>query len=74
MADFSSEDAYAAYMKSVLKPGMMLQAVRTYENVNEGDRGEFVQFNSGIPPCQVRWQGYGSTYWLYWRDLIIVDH
>jgi len=71
MADFNNEDEYAAYMKEALKPGMLLRAVHTYENVNEGDIGEFCQWNTGFPPCQCRWKTYGNTYWLHWRDLAI---
>lgn len=71
--DFANEQEYTEYMKSVLRPGMMLMALRSYESVQEGDVGEFVQWNTGIPPCQVRWEGYGSTYWLYFRDLVIVE-
>eukprot|EP00475_Leptophrys_vorax_P020189 TRINITY_DN27640_c0_g1_i1.p1 TRINITY_DN27640_c0_g1~~TRINITY_DN27640_c0_g1_i1.p1 ORF type:complete len:464 (-),score=116.82 TRINITY_DN27640_c0_g1_i1:82-1473(-) len=72
LVDFPSETEYSEYMKSVLRPGMLLRAVNTYEQVHQGDVGEFVQFNAGIPPCQVRWQIYGNTYWLFWRDLEIV--
>eukprot|EP00475_Leptophrys_vorax_P017337 TRINITY_DN23_c0_g2_i1.p1 TRINITY_DN23_c0_g2~~TRINITY_DN23_c0_g2_i1.p1 ORF type:complete len:459 (-),score=124.73 TRINITY_DN23_c0_g2_i1:45-1421(-) len=74
MDEFPNEEAYATYMKSVLKPGMRLRALRTYENVVEGDTGEFVQWNAGFPPCQVRWNGYGSTYWLHWRDIVICEN
>ena len=73
MDDFDNEQEYTEYMKSVLRPGMMLMSVRSYESVQEGDVGEFVQWNTGIPPCQVRWEGYGSTYWLYFRDLVIIE-
>jgi hypothetical protein len=74
MEDFQSEEAYATYMKSILRPGMRIRAIRTYENVLEGDTGEFVQWNAGFPPCQVRWNGYGSTYWLHWRDIVICEN
>jgi hypothetical protein len=73
LADFSSENEYAEYLKSVVRPGTLLRALRTYENVLEGDIGTFIQYNSGIPPCQVNWRGYGNPYWLYWRDLEIVE-
>lgn len=73
MADFANEEAYATYLKAVLRPGMLMKAIRSYENVSEGDIGEFQQWNTGFPPCQVRWRGFGSTYWLHWRDLVIVE-
>jgi hypothetical protein len=73
MTDFPSENEYAEYLKAILTQGMLVRAVRTYENVLEGDVGTFVQFNSGIPPCQVHWRGYANTYWLYWRDIEIVE-
>jgi len=71
-AEFESEAAYAEYLKSVIEPGMLMRAVSTYEQVAAGDIGEFVQYNAGIPPCQVRWQRYGNTYWLYWKDVELV--
>lgn len=71
--DFPSEAEYAVYLKSVLRPGMLVRAVNAYEQVTQGDVGEFVQYNTGIPPCQVRWQIYGNTYWLFWRDLEIIS-
>jgi len=74
MDDFQSEESYATYLKGVLRPGMKLRSVRTYENIIEGDIGEFVQWNAGFPPCQVRWNGYGSTYWLHWRDIAICEN
>jgi hypothetical protein len=73
MDDFPSEEAYAVYMKSVLRGGMRVRAVHTYEHVLEGDTGEFVQWNTGFPPCQVRWRDYGSVYWLHWRDVAICE-
>jgi len=73
LKDFENEALYSAYLKQVLKKGMTLRCVNTYESVNEGDEGEFVQFNANWPPCQVSWSEYGSTYWLFWRDLEIVD-
>jgi hypothetical protein len=73
MDDFPSEEAYASYLKSVLTRGMRMRAVHTYEHVLEGDTGEFVQWNTGFPPCQIRWNGYGSVYWLHWRDVAICE-
>jgi hypothetical protein len=73
LEDFEHEGQYAEYCKNVLIPGMKIRSVRAYENVPEGDIGTFVQHNSGYPPCQVNWQNYGSTYWLYWRDLEIAE-
>jgi hypothetical protein len=72
-ADFASENEYAEYLKSMIRPGTLLRAMRTYENVLEGDIGAFIQYNSGIPPCQVNWRGFGNPYWLYWRDVEIVE-
>lgn len=72
LKDFEHEGQYAEYCKSVLREGMRMRAVGDYENVQRGDLGEFVQHNSGYPPCQVRWEAYANTYWLYWRDLEII--
>jgi len=38
-----------------------------------GDVGEFITYNSGTPPCQVRWHGLEGPYWVHWRDIVIVD-
>lgn len=73
LTDFENEEEYVEYMKSVLRPGMLILATNTYEQVERGDIGRFVQHNSGIPPCQVTWQRYGNTYWLYFRDIQIID-
>lgn len=72
-SDFPNEDEYGEYMKKTLRPGMILKAVRSYESVQEGDMGSFLQHNAGVPPCQVAWRGHGNAYWLHWRDLEIVE-
>lgn len=71
--DFESETQYAEYLKAELRPGMLLCATNTYEQVEEGDIGTFVQYNTGTPPCQVQWERYGNTYWLHWKDLQIIS-
>lgn len=73
LQDFEHEGQYAEYCKNVLVPGMKIRAIRRYENIEAGDEGEFIQHNSGYPPCQISWHLYGNTYWLYWRDLEIVE-
>jgi hypothetical protein len=60
-------------MKKVLKPGMKVCAVNGYEMIKCGETGEFVQFNQSWPPCQVNWSWYGNTYWLFWKDIQIVE-
>jgi hypothetical protein len=71
--DFEHEGQYADYCRAVLQPGMRVRAVRAYEVVAQGDEGDFVQHNQGYPPCQILWEGYGSTYWLFWRDIEIIE-
>jgi hypothetical protein len=73
LIDFDTESQYGEYLKSVLRPGMLLRAVNSYEQIREGDVGEFLQYNTGVPPCQVRWQIYGNTYWLFWKDIELVS-
>lgn len=73
LCDFDTETQYGDYLKSVLRPGMLLRAVNSYEQIREGDVGEFLQYNTGVPPCQVRWQIYGNTYWLFWKDIELVS-
>jgi hypothetical protein len=72
LEDFEHEGQYAEYCKSILQPGMLIRAVNTYESIQAGDIGEFVQHNAGYPPCQIQWRGYGGSYWLYWRDIEII--
>lgn len=74
MADFKNEQTYGAYLMRMLKPGMLVIAVNSYESVHTGDVGEFIQYNSGIPPCQVAWRGYGAPYWLFWKDIEICSN
>ena len=53
--------------------GMELRCVNGYEVVEAGDTGVFKQWNDGTPPVQVDWRNYGSKYWVYWRDVEIID-
>jgi hypothetical protein len=72
-ADFDTEAEYSAYLQEILRPGMLVLALNSFEQVQKDDIGTFVQSNQGVPPCQVKWQKYGNTYWLYFRDLQLID-
>jgi len=74
IGDFDdNEKLYKAYLKNILQPGMELRCVNGYEVVEAGDTGVFKQWNDGTPPVQVDWRNYGSKYWVYWRDVEIID-
>ncbi len=54
--DFSSDDDYAEYMKSVLKNGMRVRALYDFEYVIEaGMTGTYIGTNGGDPPALVCW-------------------
>lgn len=54
-ADFDSDDAYAAYVKSYLRPGDRVVAIKTYQSVPEGSIGTFYGDIGGSPPAFVYW-------------------
>lgn len=73
LADFDSELEYADYLKEEMRSGMLVRMRRDYEQVKKGDIGRFEKSNGNYPPCQVRWSSFGHKYWVYWRDLEIVE-
>ena len=43
--DFSSNNAYAMYVRNNIQAGMTIQCCKTYEEVTEGDIGEVIKVN-----------------------------
>ena len=73
-ADFSSDNDYGRYVKSILRPGMKVRAREQYESVVEGDIGEYCQTNDGTPPAQFSWEGLGGeTFWVHWHNVEVID-
>ncbi|XP_040839355.1 cullin-9 isoform X1 [Ochotona curzoniae] len=70
--EFSSLSGYGEYVQQALQPGMRVRMLDDYEEIRVGDKGEFRQSNSGMPPAQVFWQSTGRTYWVPWHMLEIL--
>ncbi|XP_060103905.1 cullin-9-like [Heteronotia binoei] len=71
LSDFSNRSNYVEYVQENLKPGMTVRMLEDYEEISAGDKGEFRQSNSGMPPVQVLWQSTGHTYWVHWHMIEI---
>ncbi|KAM9803935.1 LOW QUALITY PROTEIN: cullin-9 [Neosynchiropus ocellatus] len=71
--DFSSRSSYVEYVQDHLKSGMAVRMLEDYEEVSNGDIGEFRYSNDGSPPVQVYWRSLGRTYWVHWHMVEIVD-
>ena len=71
--DFTSREAYGEYVKATLEPAMRAVLLEDYESLSAGDVGEFKRSNDGTPPAQFRWETYGSTYWVQWELVEIID-
>lgn len=75
--DFSSDQEYGRYMKSILKEGMWCRAKCSYDVIAAGDRGKFRCSNSRTPPAQFEWEGLGGDpYWIHWHmvELIVSEN
>ncbi len=71
---FTDDDQYGAYIQATLRAGMRVRARCHAEHVIEtGDEGVYLQTNGGEPPCQVRWDGYGGTFWVQWYHVEIIS-
>ncbi|KAM8851745.1 cullin-9 isoform 2-T2 [Synchiropus picturatus] len=71
--DFSSRSSYVEYVQDHLKSGMAVRMLEDYEEVSNGDVGEFRYSNDGSPPVQVYWRSLGRTYWVHWHMVEILD-
>ncbi|XP_043916222.1 cullin-9 [Protopterus annectens] len=71
-SDFSTRSSYVEYVQDVLKAGMAVRMLESYEQVNAGDEGEFRLSNDGTPPVQVYWHSLGRTYWVHWHMIEII--
>uniref|UniRef100_A0A2K5PQV5 Cullin 7 n=3 Tax=Cebus imitator TaxID=2715852 RepID=A0A2K5PQV5_CEBIM len=71
-SEFASGNTYALYVRDTLQPGMRVRMLDDYEEISAGDKGEFRQSNSGVPPVQVLWESTGRTYWVHWHMLEIL--
>ncbi|XP_047190667.1 cullin-9 isoform X3 [Scophthalmus maximus] len=71
-SDFASRSAYAEYVQDNLKSGMMVRMLEDYEEVSNGDEGEFRYSNDGSPPVQVYWNSLSRTYWVHWHMVEIL--
>ena len=72
-SDFQSDSEYGNYVKSVMKRGMRVKAIRSYDGVGEGDLGTFQSgSDSAVVPARVMWENYGSLIYFAWHNLEIV--
>ena len=59
--DFSTDQQYAEYVKSVLKHGMKVICIQSYETVRIGDIGKFVNCVDYHPPAVIKWDRFSVT-------------
>lgn len=72
-SDFQSDSEYGDYVKSVLKRGMRVKAIRSYDGVEEGDMGTFqCASEAAMSPARVMWDNYGSLIYFPWHNVEIV--
>ncbi|KAM4730256.1 cullin-9 isoform 2-T2 [Anableps anableps] len=74
LTDFMSRTTYEQYVQDNLKSGMSVRMLEDYEEVREGDEGEFRYSNNGSPPVQVYWNSLSRTYWVYWYMVEILEN
>ena len=70
--DFLNNEEYSEYVSRTVKKGMLVRAVESYESIQEGDVGVFVQSNVLKPPAQFKWLLNGKTYWVFWHQVEIL--
>ena len=71
--DFQSDSEYGEYIKSVLKRGMRVKAIKSFDGVEEGDIGTFQSANdSDVSPARITWENYGSIIYYVWHNLEIL--
>jgi len=87
--NFETDEAYAKYMESVLKPQMRVRAIVDYEKVKKGMTGTYYGTTPGDPPCFVIWDEdlhsdvtwfdgaptdkRSHAYWVFWHQMEIVS-
>lgn len=72
-SDFQSDSEYGGYIKSVLKRGMRVKAIKSCDGVEEGDIGIFQSASeSDVAPARVAWENYGSLIYYVWHNLEIL--
>jgi hypothetical protein len=71
---FTDDEQYGAYIEATLRVGMRVRArCHAEHTIETGDEGVYLQTNGGEPPCQVRWDGYGGTFWVQWYHVEIIQ-
>ena len=71
--DYNNDGDYGKYVKSILKPGMKVQAVYDYKSIIKGDIGIFKQSRILRPPAQLEWALLGGkTHWVQWHMVEIL--
>eukprot|EP01043_Picozoa_sp_COSAG02_P017315 COSAG02_NODE_783_length_17238_cov_173.774199_3_plen_148_part_00 len=71
---FTDDEQYGAYIEATLRVGMRVRArCHAEHTIETGDEGVYLQTNGGELPCQVRWDGYGGTFWVQWYHVEIIQ-
>ncbi|BFG02621.1 probable E3 ubiquitin-protein ligase HERC2 [Drosophila madeirensis] len=74
--DFQTADHYALYVRGLVRPGMTVRCCRDFEEIKQGDMGTVLIVDTeGLHDLnvQVDWRNHGSTYWVCFVHIELVD-
>ncbi|KAH8340486.1 hypothetical protein KR067_012484, partial [Drosophila pandora] len=74
--DFQTADLYALYVRGLVRPGMTVRCCRDFEEIKKGDMGTVLIVDTeGLHDLnvQVDWRNHGSTYWVCFVHIELVE-
>lgn len=74
--DFQTADLYALYVRGLVRPGMTVRCCRDFEEIKQGDMGTVLIVDTeGLHDLnvQVDWRNHGSTYWVCFVHIELVE-
>ncbi|XP_017066913.1 probable E3 ubiquitin-protein ligase HERC2 [Drosophila eugracilis] len=74
--DFLNVDLYALYVRGLVRPGMTVRCCRDFEEIKQGDMGTVLIVDTeGLHDLnvQVDWRNHGSTYWVCFVHIELVE-
>ncbi|XP_017138352.1 probable E3 ubiquitin-protein ligase HERC2 [Drosophila miranda] len=74
--DFQTADHYALYVRGLVRPGMTVRCCRDFEEIKQGDMGTVLIVDTeGLHDLnvQVDWRNHGSTYWVCFVHIELVE-
>ncbi|KAI8034196.1 hypothetical protein M5D96_013047 [Drosophila gunungcola] len=74
--DFQTADLYALYVRGLVRPGMTVRCCRDFEEIKLGDMGTVLIVDTeGLHDLnvQVDWRNHGSTYWVCFVHIELVE-